>query len=102
MVDIITKLLLVVEKYIILVVCNKLSKIAYFVATIEGTLAERLAWLFRDNIQKLYRLLESIISDRKLQFAAELMKELNKMLKIEMKLSTLFYSQIDGQTEKKN
>jgi len=50
MVDFITKLLLVVEKYIILVVCNKLSKIAYFVATIEETLAERSAWLFRDNI----------------------------------------------------
>ena len=30
------------------------------------------------------------------QFAAELMKELNKILGIEMKLSTAFYLQTDG------
>ena len=49
-VDFITKLLLVAEKNIILVVCNRLSKIAYFVATIEGTLTEGLVRLFRDNV----------------------------------------------------
>ena len=49
-VDFITKLLLVVGKDAILVVCNKLSKIAYFVATTEGTLAEGLVRLFRDNM----------------------------------------------------
>ena len=65
-VDFSTKLLLVVEKDVILVVCDRLSKIAYFVATIEETLVEKLARLFRDNMQKLHRLLESVISDRKL------------------------------------
>jgi len=42
MVDFITKLLLVVGKDTILVVCNILSKMAHFVATIEGILAEGL------------------------------------------------------------
>jgi len=42
-VDFITKLPLVVGKDIILVVYNRLSKIAHFVATTEGTSAERLA-----------------------------------------------------------
>ena len=65
-VDFSTKLLLVVEKDVILVVCDRLSKIAYFVATMEETLVEKLARLFRDNMQKLHRLLESVISDRKL------------------------------------
>jgi len=37
--------------------------------------------------------------DRELQFAAKLIKELNKMLEIEKKLSTLFYPQTDGQIE---
>ena len=37
--------------------------------------------------------------DRELQFAAKLIKELNKMLEIETKLSTLFYPQTDGQIE---
>jgi len=49
-VDLITKLLLVVRKDTILVVCDRLFKIMYFVATTERTLAERLARLFRDNI----------------------------------------------------
>ena len=49
-VDFIMKLLLVVRKDAILVVCNRLFKMVHFVATTEGTLTERLARLFRDNI----------------------------------------------------
>jgi len=48
-VDFITKLLLVAGKDAILVVCDRLSKIAHFVATTEGISAEGLARLFRDN-----------------------------------------------------
>ena len=58
------KLPLVAEKNAILVVCNRLSKIIYFVTTIEEILAEELARLFRNNIWKLHGLLESVISDR--------------------------------------
>jgi len=65
----------------------------------KGTLVEGLARLFRDNIWKLHGLPESIVSDRRLQFAAELMKKLNKMLGIKTKLSTIFHPQTDGQTE---
>jgi len=50
MVDFIIKLLLVARKDVILVVCDRLSKIIHFVATTKGTLAEGLAWLFRNNI----------------------------------------------------
>jgi len=49
MVDFITKLLLVAENNIILVVYNRLSKIAYFIAITENILAEKLSRLFRDN-----------------------------------------------------
>jgi len=71
----------------------------HFVATTESTSAKGLARLFRDNVWKLYGLLESVVSDRGPQFAAELTKELNKMLGIETRLSTVFYPQIDGQME---
>ena len=71
-------------------------------ATTEETLAEGLGKLFRDNIWKLHRLLESVISDREPYFAVELTKELNRMLEIEIKLSTSFYLQTDGQTEQIN
>jgi len=74
----------------------------HFVTTTEGTLVEGLARLFRDNVWKLYRLPESVVLDREPQFAAELTKELNRMLGIEMKLLTTFHPQIDGQTEQMN
>ena len=62
-VDFITKLLVVAGKDAILVVYDRLSKITHFVATIEGILAEGLARLFRDNVWKLHRLPESVVSD---------------------------------------
>ena len=99
MIDFIIKLPIVAEKDAILVVCNRLSKMTYFVATTKGTLAEGLARLFRDNMWRLHGLLESVVSDRGPQFAADLTKELNKMLGIQTKLLTAFHLQTDGQTE---
>ena len=46
--------------------------------------------------------IDSIISDRELQFAASVIRELNCMLGIETKLSTAFYPQTDGQIERIN
>jgi len=101
-VDFITKLPVVAEKDAILVVCDRLSNMTHFVATIEGTSAEGLARLFQDNVWKLYGLPESVVSDRGPQFAVELTKELNKMLGIKTKLSMAFHPQTDGQTERMN
>ena len=101
-VDFITKLLLIAGKDVILVVCNRLSKMTHFVATIKGMLAEGLVRLFRDNVWKLHGLPESVVSNRGLQFAAELTKELNQMLGVETKLSTVFHPQTDGQTKRMN
>jgi len=98
-VDFIMKLPIIAGKDAILVVCDRLSKMTHFVATMEGTSAEGLARLFQDNVWKLHRLLESVVSDRGPQFAVELTKELNRMLGIKTKLSTVFHSQMDGQTE---
>ncbi len=87
---------------LILVVCDKLLKILHFIMMTEKFMAEELAKLFRNNIQKLYKLLESMISDREPQFMARLMKELNIILEIEMKLSMAFHLQTDGQTKRMN
>ena len=96
------KLPVVAGKDAILVVCDRLSKMTHFVATTEGTSVEGLARLFRDNVWKLHGLPESVVSDRGLQFAAELTKELNWMLEIQTKLSTAFHPQTDGQMERMN
>ena len=102
MVDFITKLLVVAGKDAILVVCDQLSKMAHFVATTEETSVKGLVRLFRDNMWKLHGLPESVMSDRGLQFAAKLTKELNRMLGIETKLLMVFHPQTDGQIEQIN
>ena len=86
----------------ILVVVDQLTKMVHFIPTTEKISAEGLAKLFRDNVWKLHSLPESIISDRGPQFVAGIMRELNRMLGIESKLSMTFYSQTNGQTERVN
>ena len=100
--DFIIKLSLVAGKDAILVVCNRLLKIAYFVATMEGTSVKGLTRLFRNNMWKLHGLPESVIGDRGPQFVAELTKELNRMLGIETRLLKAFHLQTDGQMEQIN
>ena len=74
----------------------------HFIATIEKTLAEGLAKLFRDHVWRLHGLPESIILDKGVQFAVGIIKELNNLLRIQTKLSTAYHSQTDGQTERIN
>ena len=100
-VDFITNLLLVVEKSVILIVYNRLFKMVYFVVTIE----RKFIRLVRNNMWKLCRFLESVISDSvvattkhkalRLWFVIKLTKELNKILKIETKLLIVFHPQTD-------
>jgi len=102
LVDFITKLLLAQGYDTILVVYDCFSKMAHFIATTEKTSAEGLAKLFQDHVWKLHRLPESIISDRGVQFVAEMIKELNNLLGIQTKFSTAYHPQTDGQTERIN
>jgi len=92
----ITKLLLAQGYDSILVVVDRLTKMAYFISTMKRTLVEGLAKLFRDNVWKLHGLSKSIISNRRPQFVAGIIRELNRMLEIESKMSMAFYPQTDG------
>jgi len=100
--DFITKLPLAQGYDLILVIVDRLTKIVHFIPTTEKTLAEGLARLFRNNMWKLHGLPESIISDRRPQFVAGIMRELNEMLGIKSKLLMAFHSQTDRQTERVN
>jgi len=75
---------------------------AHFIATTERILAEGLVKLFQDHIWKLHGLPESIVSDRKVQFAVEMMKELSHLLEIQTKLLMAYYSQTDEQIKRIN
>ena len=61
------KLLLTQGYDSILVVCDRMTKMAHFVPTTEKTSVEEIARLFQDNIWKLHRSPESIITDRETQ-----------------------------------
>jgi len=97
--DFIVKLLLAQGYNAILVVCDRLTKMAHFIPTTEKMSAVGLARLFRDNVWKLHGLPESIILDRGAQFVAGMMRELNERLGIRTKLSTAHHPQTDGQTK---
>ena len=83
--DFITKLPVFKVYDSILIVYDRFLKMSHFVAIIEKIIVEELARLFRNNVWKLYGLPESVISDRRPQFVAGLMRELNEMLGIETK-----------------
>jgi len=71
-------------------------------ATTEKTMVEGLTRLFRDDMWKLHGLPKSVILDKGQQFVTRLIRELNKMLGIETKLSMAYYPETDGQTERTN
>ena len=91
MADFITKLPLAQGYDAILVVCNCFSKMVHFIAITEKTSAEGLARLFQDHVWKLHEFSESIILDRGVQFMAGMIKELNNLLEIQMKLLTAYH-----------
>jgi len=84
---------------VLLVVVDRAKKQMHAIPTMSETSALGLAKLYRDNAWRYHGLPDSIISDRGPQFAAELMKELNKLLGIQTKLSTVYHPQTDRQTE---
>jgi transposase InsO family protein len=60
------------------------------------------AEIYRDHVWSKHGLPKKVISDRGPQFAAQFMKDLHKLIKVEMNLSTTFHPQTDGQTERIN
>ena len=89
LVDLIIKLLVSRDYDSILIVCDRFLKMSYFITTTKKT--KELTKLFRNNIWKLHRLLENVILEKYPQFATVLMKELNEILEIDIKLSTTFH-----------
>jgi len=86
----------------ILVVCDRFTKQVHIIPTMKETNSLGLACLYQDHIWKLHGLPNMVISDHGPQFALGFMKELNKILGIDTKLSTAYHPQTDGQTERMN
>jgi len=86
----------------ILVVCDRFTKQVHIIPTMKETNSLGLACLYRDHVWKLHGLHNMVISNHGPQFLLGFMRELNKILGIDTKLSTAYYPQIDGQTERMN
>jgi len=84
------------------VVVDQLTKMRHLVPCRTTIDAPSLTDLFLDNIWKHHGLPLMIISDSGPQFAAEFWETICRRLKIDRRLSTAFYPETDGQTERVN
>jgi len=86
----------------ICVFVDRLTKQRHLLPCTTTITAEGLAGLFCSGVFRYHGLLETIVSDRRPQFASRFWKHLYSCLKIDPHLSTAFHPQTDGQTEQMN
>jgi Integrase zinc binding domain len=87
-------------KHIISVVC-RLTKMRHFIP-VTNLSAEELAVAFIGRIYSLHGTPHNIISDRGTQFVSEFWQHLSDRLGIQLKHSSAFHPETDGQTERIN
>lgn len=84
---------------VIMVVVDRLTKAAHFIALAHPYTASDVAQAFLDNIYKLHGLATTIISDRDPIFTSAFWKALFQLQGTELCLSSSYHPQTDGQTE---
>jgi hypothetical protein len=85
-------------KDLILVVVDRLTKYAHFLALSHPYNAQQVTKLFMDNISKLHGLPRTIVSDRDTIFTSKFWQELFSSLNIQLHLSTAHHPESDSQT----
>ena len=84
------------------VVVDKFSKFSHFVPLKHPFTAATVAKLFMDQIYRLHGMPKAIISDQDQIFTSKLWQILFKSAGSELKFSSSYHSQTDGQTERVN
>jgi hypothetical protein len=87
---------------VILVVVDRLTKYAHFIPIKHPYTVASIAQTFLDNVVKLHGMPASIVTDRDTIFVSKFWKTLFKLYRVDLKLSTAYHPQIDGQSERVN
>ena len=86
----------------VLVVVDRLTKLAHFIACSKTATAEQTADLFLDHVVRHHGLPDSIVSDRGPQFSSRFWRRLWSLLRASTNLSSGHHPQSNGQTERVN
>jgi hypothetical protein len=101
--DLITQLPVTKQgKDAIVVMVDKFSKMVHYAATATTCTADQLARIFFDTVVKLHGIPKYIISDRDPRFTSKFWTDLWKLCGTQLRMSTAYHPQTDGQTERAN
>ena len=89
-------------KNYILVIVDKFSKFSHFVPLSHPFAAGVVAKTFMQQVYRLHGVPLSIISDRDRIFTSQLWQELFKLANVQLRMSSAYHPQSDGQTERVN
>jgi hypothetical protein len=87
---------------VILVLVDRLTKYAHFMPVKHPYTATTIAQIFMDTVVKLHGLPSSIVTDRDTVFLSHFWRQLFQLYKVNLKLTTAYHPQSDGQTERVN
>lgn len=89
-------------KSVILTVVDRFSKHAHFIPLGHPYTASSVARAFFSDIVRLHGFPESIMSDRDPVFIGHIWRDLFKLAGVQLRMSTAFHPQTDGQSEAVN
>lgn len=87
---------------VIFVVVDRLSKFAHFIPLAHPFTVQTVARAFIDNVLKLHGPPMTIVSDRDRIFTSKLWQDIFTAMGIELRYSSAYHPQSDGQTERVN
>ena len=86
----------------IVVFVDKFTKMVHYAATTTTCTADQVARIFFDTVIRLHGIPKHIISDRDRRFTSRFWRELWTLCGTQLKMSTAYHPQTDGQTERAN